>query len=350
METVVQTRSAYLSHDEHPVALEQAVRDIRDRIHAEGDQPGATVARQLRVVDDLLRFGLGRYLLVHQGYNGYWTRYIAGLQPGCGLAAGVNDEGNPLSDLEQWILQHSPGAYIVRERMRTAQAILQPLLRDGVVFASLPCGAMDDLLGLRPFAPKGSGGIETFRGAHGVASKRGAASGDSETFREDAYPNARLVGIDVDPDALRLAEQNARERGLARYTEFVQADAWHLGITDRFDAMVCHGLLSYVRDLQRVRELYARFHRALKPGGILITCFVPPSPTENPNSPWNVARIGQENLQRYDLVYRHVLRPKWGGNHRTQQQVTGVLRGAGFAKVQLRPDDWGLCITAVATK
>ena len=63
METATQTTSTFLSHDEYPLALEQAVQNARARIRVQGDQPDATVAQQLQVVDELLQFGLGRYLL-----------------------------------------------------------------------------------------------------------------------------------------------------------------------------------------------------------------------------------------------------------------------------------------------
>ncbi|MEM7494735.1 MAG: class I SAM-dependent methyltransferase [Myxococcota bacterium] len=305
-----------LSHNMQPEPLDQAVQAIRSRVRAEGDKPNATVKQQLEVVDALLRFGLGRFLLIHRGINGYWTRYLAGSDPRYGIAAGVNDEGKPLSELERWMLGESPGAYIIQERQRAAQAILRQNMRDGMVLASVPCGAMDDLLGL-----------------------------DFSSHRD-----VRLVGIDVDPASLRLAEQNARDRSMIDRVELIEADAWNMGITDRFDVLMSHGLSGYEPDRRRLVELYKEFRKAIKPEGTFLAYFTTPPPTADANSSWDRTRITAESLRRHELIFKHVLQPKWWPGHSTEQEVTSRLRAAGFSRIEPHPDQAGICTTVMAWK
>jgi release factor glutamine methyltransferase len=57
-----------------------------------------------------------------------------------------------------------------------------------------------------------------------------------------AFPEARVVGVDSNPQAVRLAGSNAALNGLAARTEFVHAAAadFKVSESDRFDAVVCN--------------------------------------------------------------------------------------------------------------
>ena len=305
-----------LSHNTQPASLEQTVQAIRERIRKEGDKPNATVAQQLEALEALMQFGLGRFWLVHRGINGYWTRYIAGSDPRYGIATGVNDEGKPLSELERWMLAESPAAYIIPKRQRAAQAVLQQKMRNNMVLASVPCGVMDDLLEL------------DVSGQH----------------------NVRLVGIDVDPESLRLAKKNAQDKGMTHHVELIEADAWNMGISDGFDILMSHGLAGYQPDQKQVVELYAEFRRALKPNGIFLAYFVTPPPTADANSSWDKTRITAESLQRHELIFKHVLQPKWWPIYSTKQKVTSLLRAAGFSRITFYPDKTGICTTIMASE
>lgn len=71
----------------------------------------------------------------------------------------------------------------------------------------------------------------------------------------------RLVGVDVDAAAVRLA----RERHASAHTTFAVADVHALPFLDEeFSVVVCHQLLGYVTDPARVLD---EIWRVLRPGG-----------------------------------------------------------------------------------
>lgn len=88
---------------------------------------------------------------------------------------------------------------------------------------------------------------------------------------------ARVVGVDLTPAMLAVAQRLARERGLTN-VEFVEGDAEHLPAADEsFDRVVCRIALHHFPDPgQAVREMA----RVLKPGGRLafVDNIVPPDP------------------------------------------------------------------------
>ena len=57
-------------------SFDAVVAATRARLQQAGDQPDATVAEQLALLDGMTQFGLGRYALQHKGVNGYWTDYF----------------------------------------------------------------------------------------------------------------------------------------------------------------------------------------------------------------------------------------------------------------------------------
>ncbi len=91
-------------------------------------------------------------------------------------------------------------------------------MEENIVFASLPCGVMRDLLKL-DFT-----GVENFR----------------------------LVGIDIDYESLELAKKLAKEYGLSEKVEFHQQDAWNMPFQNEFTLLTCHGLHIYEPDDQKV--------------------------------------------------------------------------------------------------
>ena len=64
-----------LSHSIHPEALQHTIEKIKNRIISQGDLPNVTVQKQLDLLDQLTQFDFGKFLLQHQGVNGYWTHY-----------------------------------------------------------------------------------------------------------------------------------------------------------------------------------------------------------------------------------------------------------------------------------
>lgn len=210
------TRSAVTPDDTARLAarIEQRLR-AADRLLLPLDE-------ELQLLSELQEFDLGRFLLHNEGLNGYWTSYVFGHQPGDPVA----------TELERWMLTRSllPG---IRERFGRFKAAIAPSVRDGAVLASVPCGLMDDLL------------QQDYRDTTGV----------------------RLIGVDIDPESVDLARENAAERGLAELCEFHVGDAWRLDLDAEADLLTSNGLNMYESDPERLVELYRNFARALRPGG-----------------------------------------------------------------------------------
>ena len=60
----------------------------------------------------------------------------------------TNTEQKECSDLENFILNRSPFRIAWRELLQNFQKITQKNLEDGITLASIPCGAMRELLQL----------------------------------------------------------------------------------------------------------------------------------------------------------------------------------------------------------
>ena len=176
------------------------------------------------LLNQLSEFALGRFLLSNKGLNGYWTSYI--------ILHGPKDD--KLDGLERWMLHKSPAIIATQERFQIFQLHLQKYLRNGMQIASIPCGLMDDLLGL-----------------------------DHSKIQD-----VKLVGIDLDTKSIELAEKNAEKYNIKNVL-FINKDAWNLGVFQEYDIITSNGLNIYQPDDKKVIELYKEFYKALKPSGIL---------------------------------------------------------------------------------
>ncbi|MCG7887102.1 MAG: class I SAM-dependent methyltransferase [Candidatus Thiodiazotropha taylori] len=286
-----------ITHRIEQIPLEQALTTIRTRILETGDKPSASVQQQLEMVDAMSKFNLGRYLLINQGVNGYWTRYVV-MHPQQGRLTGLNDEGKPFSALESWLLDEWPQAVGTQDRFVIFQQVLQNLLRDNLSMASLPCGAMEDLLGL-----------------------------DFKNFSA-----VNLVGIDLDEESLKWAEQNAQDKGLQQIVKFIKADAWNLGINKEYDVLTSNGLNVYETDPQRLIELYEQYHQALKRGGTLVTSFMTPPPEFNAHSPWDQSLLNEKSRKTYS-VFLELFSDRRG--FQLEDEVIRQLQAAGFKDIEV---------------
>jgi len=93
------------------------------------------------------------------------------------------------------------------------------------------------------------------------------ASGSGEpalTLAEAVRPSGQVAATDLVPEMLRIAEENAKQRGLTNIA-FRQADAEALPFPDeRFDVVTCRfGVMYFPNLAQALREI----RRVLKPGG-----------------------------------------------------------------------------------
>jgi 2-polyprenyl-3-methyl-5-hydroxy-6-metoxy-1,4-benzoquinol methylase len=98
--------------------------------------------------------------------------------------------------------------------------------------------------------------------AGGHAADVGCGQGFSTAALAKAFPAARVVGIDADPDSIADARRHASEEGVE--VELVAADAAALAEHGRFDLVL---VLEALHDLAHPVETLAAIRAALAPGG-----------------------------------------------------------------------------------
>ncbi|NEP71979.1 MAG: class I SAM-dependent methyltransferase [Okeania sp. SIO2G4] len=304
-----------LSHGKKNETIEETIEKVKQRIIETGDKPHVTVARQLELLNELVGFPLGQFLLQNGGLNGYWTDYILEHQFQ-GRVTGIDTEGRSLTKFEKYFLDKTPTFLATQERYIYFGKIIQNYVQDDVVLASLPCGVMRDLLKL-DFT-----GVENFR----------------------------LVGIDIDYESLELAKKLAEEYDLSEKVEFHQEDAWNLPFEDEFTLLTSNGLNVYEPDDEKVTELYRQFFKALIPGGILVTSFVTIPPNIDPNSEWNMSQLNQDDLLLLKIVFGDIILSQKVTGFRSSLTTKLQLQTVGFDEIELIRDNANICPTVVARK
>ncbi|HEX7685789.1 MAG TPA: class I SAM-dependent methyltransferase [Trinickia sp.] len=300
------TSTTVISHGaDSDLAWETRLDAIRGRLRQGGDAPGASVERQLALLDELTGFELGRFLLVNRGLDAQWTHRVVTYVPGTAAAG----------SLEQTVFEKLPATLATRERFALFRAELQALLRSGAVMASVPCGLMGELL-LLDYAQ---------------------------------HQDVRLIGIDLDRQALAGAAALASERGLADRVSLHCADAWQPGFAEQADVVTSNGLNIYEPDDARVTALYRAFFEMLKPGGRLVTSFLTPPPALSAESPWRTEAIDQTALALQHLLFVRIIEAKWSA-FRTHAQTARQLEEAGFEDIRFIDDQASMFPTVVAQK
>ncbi len=302
-----------LSHGNKNESIEETIERIKRKIIQGGDKPYVTVAKQLELLNELASFPLGQFSLQSGGLNGYWTDYVMEHQYQ-GRLTGIDAQGRSLTEFEKFFLDKMPSVLATQQRYIHFGRILQNYVKEGIVFASLPCGVMRDLLKLN-FT-----GVENFR----------------------------LVGIDIDSHSLDLAKKLAVEYGCSEKVEFHQEDAWNLPFQDEFTLLTSNGLNIYEPDDQKVMELYRQFFKVLIPGGILITSFMTPSPEVDPNSEWDMSQLNPDDILLSKILF-DILDVKFTA-FRSSSTTKSQLQTVGFDEIELIWDNGRLFPTVVARK
>lgn len=257
---------------------------------------------ELKLLYELTEFKLGQYLLENKGLNGYFTAYIILHGP----------RKKDLSPLENWILHKAPIFQATRERYQIFTQQLQKHLDSGMTLASIPCGLMDDLMSL------------DYSKVSGI----------------------KLVGIDIDQESLKLASRNA-ENYSCEDVSFLKKDAWHLNIEEDYDIVVSNGLNIYQPDSEKVILLYKEFYKSLKPGGLLITSFVTPSPQLSQESAWK--NFDPDDLRKQRALFGDIIGVAWQ-KYRTEAEAQQELEQAGFTIKEILYDRQGMFPTVIARK
>ncbi|EQB34167.1 class I SAM-dependent methyltransferase [Sphingobium ummariense] len=98
-----------------------------------------------------------------------------------------------------------------------------------------------------------------------------------------------VVGQDIAPDMVDLAEENSRLHGVDHVARFICSDFESLTFQEEFDAAIFFDALHHAEDeLSAIRSAY----KALKPGGILITHEPGDGHSTNPHSLDVMERFG----------------------------------------------------------
>lgn len=303
-----------ISHLISPETLEYTIQKMTERIKQQGDKPHITVKRQLELLAQLNEFDFGRYLIQNQGINGYWTHYML-THPWFGRKTGKNNQGDPLTELEKFLLNRAPTILATQERFEMFLKENQKQVKNNVTLACIPCGMMGELLYL------------------------------DYTHIEDID----LIGIDYDANTLNDAEVLAEQIDLLKFIKFVNQDAWRLHFKNEFDLISSNGLNIYESDDEKVTELYCRFYNALKHGGKLVTSFLTYPPNLTNQCEWDMSKINQDDLLLQKIIFADIIEAKWQC-YRSSEQTHAQLKSAGFGDIQFIYDDAKLFPTVVAYK
>lgn len=103
--------------------------------------------------------------------------------------------------------------------------------------------------------------------AGGVVADIGCGEGWSTIAIAQAYPNATVVGFDVDRPSIEAATRNAIEAGVSDRTRFHAVDVATLDESGLYDAVVG---FEFVHDLARPVEVLAAMRRMAKPAAPVV--------------------------------------------------------------------------------
>jgi SAM-dependent methyltransferase len=95
----------------------------------------------------------------------------------------------------------------------------------------------------------------------------GCGEGWSSIALASAYPDASVVGIDVDEPSVALARANAEAAGVANRVSFTLADGGQPTEPDSFDAAF---VFEALHDMPRPVEVLTAIRQAVRPGGVVV--------------------------------------------------------------------------------
>ena len=300
-----------LSHTLLSENLGDVIHKISNRIKQHGDTPDVTVNTQLEIVEQLSQFEFGRFLLINQGINGYWTHYML-TYPWV-----KRDVQIMPTSLEQFLLEKAPTILATQQRFEIFLRENQQEVINGAKLACIPSGMMGELLYLN----------------------------------FEAIDSIKLIGIDYDSNALEDAKSLAKQRDLLPVIELHQADAWNMSFHNEFDLISSNGLTIYEPDDKKVTLLYQKFYHALKAGGKLVTSFLTPPPgfSDTTECEWDMKAINQDDLIKQKIIFADVIEAKWQC-FRTSAQTKDQLESVGFECIEFIYDSAKLFPTVIARK
>ncbi|MCX7114439.1 MAG: class I SAM-dependent methyltransferase [Gammaproteobacteria bacterium] len=303
-----------LSHAISTESVEVVIERISSRIKQQGDKPDVTVNTQLELLEQLGQFEFGRFLLLNQGINGYWTHYML-THPWFGRKTQRDLQGHKFTELEQFLLDQAPILLATQQRFEIFLQENQKSVKNEATLACIPSGMMGELLYLN------------FENIDAI----------------------KLMGVDYDVDSFQHAESLAEKLKLRPWCEFKQNDAWDMHNNHEFDLISSNGLNVYEPNDQRVTQLYQTFYSALKQGGKLVTSFLTPPPALTTSCEWDMTIINEADLLKQKIIFSDILEAKWQC-FRSSETTKQQLQSVGFESIELIYDDAKLFPTVVAYK
>lgn len=283
------------------------VEQIVTRLEDQAPNLALPLEEELKILEDLTTSEFGRNLIKNKGLDSYGIDYaISG------------DHSKVMSgSIEKWILSEAPIFLATKDRFTIFQEQINQYMSDNSVIASIPSGGMGAFLNL-DYSNKS---------------------------------NIKLIGIDIDQNALSLAQKNLaviHSQGEI-VSELKQANAWGIkdSFTNDFDIIVSNGLNIYEPSLDRLIELYRNFFATLNFGGYLITSYIAKSPEIDPESTWR--DVNQENLVKQKAVFGDIIQVKWQ-NSWSKNEMVFQLESAGFKVLEVKLDRQGMFPTVIARK
>ncbi|ONI74546.1 hypothetical protein BWI15_11735 [Kribbella sp. ALI-6-A] len=127
----------------------------------------------------------------------------------------------------------------------------------------------------------------------------GCGPGSLLTRAARRFPGSDLVGVDLDPFLLEIAQNVVRNRSVFLQADFCQ-DGWDLQLGPRrFDAVCSASVIHYLHRRQ-LGPLMETLARRLRPGGVLIIA--------------DTFRLGPQNRPRLDQLAVDLRRHLWDGD------------------------------------
>jgi alpha-beta hydrolase superfamily lysophospholipase/SAM-dependent methyltransferase len=158
-----------------------------------------------------------------------------------------------------------------------------------------------------------------------------------ETVRRMPEANAAVVLRDYKPENIEAARKLAAGYGLANVTA-VYGDAFDAdslaAVTPRPTIAIVSGLYELFPENEPLRRSLAGLARAVEPGGTLIYT----------NQPWH------PQVEFIARVLTNREGKPWVMRRRTQAEMDGLVRTAGFTKRSQEIDSWGIFTVSTATR
>lgn len=133
--TIDSPENHIISHSIEHTDLPRIIGQTKERILASQEWT-LPQEKTLSMLDDLVQFPLGRFILENKGLDGYWTAYCLLHAPNLSL----------VSHLEDWLINKAPVLRATRERFYIFQKQLKKYAEKRDKIASVPSGLMDNLL------------------------------------------------------------------------------------------------------------------------------------------------------------------------------------------------------------